>query len=46
MSLHRLASVIIGVPNVNETRSYYEEFGLTPDSDGWFRTTDGGRSSR
>ena len=43
MSLHRLASVIIGVPNVNETRSYYEEFGLTPDSDGWFRTTDGGR---
>ena len=46
MGLHRLAAVTIAVPNVDETRHYYTDFGLTPDSDGWFRTADGGRQLR
>ena len=29
MTLHRLASVTIGVPNVDETARYYTDFGLT-----------------
>jgi catechol 2,3-dioxygenase-like lactoylglutathione lyase family enzyme len=29
VALHRLASITIGVPNVEETSRYYEEFGLT-----------------
>ena len=35
MALHRLTSVTIGVPNVDETAAYYTEFGLTPEPDGW-----------
>ena len=46
MSLHRLASITIGVPNVAETAAYYTEFGLRPEADGWFATTDGGRQLR
>jgi len=46
MGLHRLAAVTIAVPNVDETKDYYTDFGLTPDSDGWFRTADGGRQLR
>lgn len=46
MTLHRLASVTIGVPNVAETAAYYTEFGLTPGADGWFSTTDGGEQLR
>lgn len=46
MSLHRLAAVVIGVPNVDETRDYYQEFGLSPDTEGWLQTTDGGRQLR
>jgi len=46
MGLHRLATVTIAVPNVDETKEYYTDFGLTPDSDGWFRTADGGRQLR
>lgn len=46
MSLHRLASVTMGVPNVAETRLYYSDFGLTEEEDGWFSTTDGGRQLR
>jgi catechol-2,3-dioxygenase len=30
MPLHGLRQITIGVPNVTETASYYEEFGLTP----------------
>src|ERR1700694_443166 len=41
--LHRLLSVTMGVPNVAETARYYADFGLTPATDGWFSTTDGGR---
>jgi catechol 2,3-dioxygenase-like lactoylglutathione lyase family enzyme len=43
MALHRMNSVTIGVPNVEETISYYGEFGLRPEGDGWFSTRDGGR---
>jgi len=28
--LHRLTSVTLGVPNVEQTAAYYDEFGLTP----------------
>ncbi|MFJ9180613.1 VOC family protein [Streptomyces sp. NPDC102360] len=43
MALHRLTSITMGVPNVAETAAYYADFGLTPESDGWFATRDGGR---
>ena len=46
MSLHRLTSITMGVPNVEETRAYYAEFGLSPEPDGWFSTRDGGRQLR
>jgi catechol 2,3-dioxygenase-like lactoylglutathione lyase family enzyme len=46
MSLHRLASVTIGVPNLEQTRAYYSEFGLSPLDDGWFGTRDGGSQLR
>ena len=46
MSLHRLTSVTMGVPNVAETAGYYTEFGLRPVGDGWFATQDGGRQLR
>lgn len=46
MPLHRLASVTMGVPNVAQTAAYYTEFGLTPEADSWFSTTDGGRQLR
>ncbi|MEU0600003.1 VOC family protein [Streptomyces sp. NPDC006393] len=43
MPLHRLNSLVIGVPDVEETAAYYAEFGLTPDDEGWFTTADGGQ---
>jgi len=46
MSLHRLTSITMGVPNVTETSDYYAEFGLSPAGDGWFATQDGGRQLR
>jgi catechol 2,3-dioxygenase-like lactoylglutathione lyase family enzyme len=50
MALHRLTSITMGVPNVNETAAYYEEFGLTRGSGSsdeiWFTTRDGGRQLR
>jgi hypothetical protein len=46
MALHRLTSVTIGVPNVEETSAYYTEFGLAPQEDGWFTTLDAGRQLR
>ncbi len=45
MALHRLASITVGVPNVEETCRYYAEFGLTRDGD-CFSTTDGGEQLR
>ena len=41
MPLHRLASITIGVPNVEATCRYYAEFGLTRDGTS-FSTSDGG----
>jgi catechol 2,3-dioxygenase-like lactoylglutathione lyase family enzyme len=50
MSLHRLAALVIGVPNVAETAKYYEEFGLTPTGtsaeSAAFSTLDGGEQLR
>lgn len=43
MSLHRLSSVVMGVPDPARTISYYTEFGLTPEDGGWLSTRDGGR---
>jgi catechol 2,3-dioxygenase-like lactoylglutathione lyase family enzyme len=42
VALHRLASITIGVPNVEETSQFYAEFGLTRDGDR-FSTADGGQ---
>jgi catechol 2,3-dioxygenase-like lactoylglutathione lyase family enzyme len=53
MALHRLTSITMGVPNVDETCAYYAEFGLraAAPSDGspggtWFSTRDAGRQLR
>ncbi|WP_415937531.1 VOC family protein [Streptomyces sp. 039-1] len=32
MPLHRLTQIVMGVPNVEETASYYRDFGLTAES--------------
>jgi catechol 2,3-dioxygenase-like lactoylglutathione lyase family enzyme len=45
VALHRLASITIGVPNVEATSRYYAEFGLTRDG-GCFSTIDGGEQLR
>jgi catechol 2,3-dioxygenase-like lactoylglutathione lyase family enzyme len=45
VALHRLASITIGVPNVEETCRYYAEFGLTRDG-ACFSTIDGGEQLR
>ncbi|MFJ4922827.1 VOC family protein [Streptomyces sp. NPDC088725] len=42
MSLHRLASVTLGVPDVGAVGRYYEEFGLTRTADAAFSTREGG----
>jgi catechol 2,3-dioxygenase-like lactoylglutathione lyase family enzyme len=46
MALHRLTSITIGVPNLDETAAYYEAFGLTPLDDHRFATVDGGEQLR
>ena len=46
MALNGLASVTIGVPDVDATAAYYTDFGLTPDGEGWFTTADAGRQLR
>lgn len=46
MSLHRLSSVTIGVPDPTATAPYYTELGLRAQDDGWFSTRDGGRQLR
>jgi catechol 2,3-dioxygenase-like lactoylglutathione lyase family enzyme len=46
MALHRLTSITVGVPNVDETAAYYTDFGLAPEADGWFSTRDAGRQLR
>ncbi|GAS98332.1 dioxygenase [Mycolicibacterium canariasense] len=46
MSLHRLAQITMGVPNVAETISYYRDFGLHHEGDGLFSTVVGGEQLR
>jgi catechol 2,3-dioxygenase-like lactoylglutathione lyase family enzyme len=46
VALHELTSFTLGVPNPEETASYYREFGLADAGDGWFATRDGGRQLR
>ena len=47
MPLHRLTEITMGVPNVDETASYYAEFGLTPTADDKvLATVDGGEQLR
>jgi catechol 2,3-dioxygenase-like lactoylglutathione lyase family enzyme len=45
MALHRLASITIGVPNVEDTCLYYAEFGLAREGAS-FSTRDGGEQLR
>jgi catechol 2,3-dioxygenase-like lactoylglutathione lyase family enzyme len=45
VTLHRLASITIGVPNVEETSAYYAEFGLLREG-ATFSTRDGGEQLR
>jgi catechol-2,3-dioxygenase len=42
VTLHRIGSITVGVPNVAETAAYYEDFGLTKTTAGGLATTDGG----
>jgi catechol 2,3-dioxygenase-like lactoylglutathione lyase family enzyme len=42
MSLHRLSSLTVGVPDVSSVSKFYEAFGLAPRGDGRFATRDGG----
>ena len=46
MSLHRMNSVTIGVPNVDETRGFYRDFNLTEAAPGVFASADGGEQLR
>ena len=46
MALHRLTSITLGVPDVDQVAAYYEEFGLRRWPDGGFGTTDGGQQLR
>ncbi|WP_134741034.1 VOC family protein [Nocardioides sp. 503] len=46
MPLHRLTSITIGVPDVEETAAYYEDFGLLRTPGGGFATADGGEQMR
>lgn len=46
MPLHRLARVTMGVPDVEATAAYYEDFGLTALGGVRFASTDGGEQLR
>lgn len=46
MSLHRLTTITVGVPDVDQTASYYTDFGLTPLGGNAFATVDGGEQFR
>jgi len=46
MALHGLAEMTLGVPRVDETRAFYEQFGLTETSPGVFASADGGEQLR
>ena len=42
MPLHGLAEMTLGVPNVDATKQFYREFGLTETTSNTFATRDGG----
>jgi catechol 2,3-dioxygenase-like lactoylglutathione lyase family enzyme len=42
MPLHRLTSITIGVPGVEQARAFYRDFGLTETAPGRFATAHGG----
>lgn len=46
MALHRMNSVTIGVPNVEQTAEFYRDFNLTETSPGVFASADGGDQLR
>lgn len=46
MSLHRLTSITLGVPDVDAVEQYYLDFGLSKAEDGTFSTSDGGQQLR
>lgn len=46
MSLHRLSSITIGVPDVAAVAAYYDDFGLEQVAPGRFATQDGGEQLR
>ena len=46
MSLHGLANMTLGVPNVDATRQFYREFGLAESENGMFASADGGDQLR
>jgi catechol 2,3-dioxygenase-like lactoylglutathione lyase family enzyme len=46
VGLHRLTSVTIGVPNLDATIAYYQDFGLDHRGHGVFATRDGGEQLR
>jgi catechol 2,3-dioxygenase-like lactoylglutathione lyase family enzyme len=46
MSLHGLAEMTLGVANVEATKQFYRDFGLTESPSGLFATTDGGEQLR
>lgn len=46
MALHRMQSITIGVPNVDDTRAFYRDFNLTETAPGVFATADGGEQLR
>ena len=46
MSLHGLAEMTLGVPNVDATRQFYREFGLAESTNGMFASADGGDQLR
>jgi catechol 2,3-dioxygenase-like lactoylglutathione lyase family enzyme len=46
MAIHGLAEITLGVPRVDETRSFYVDFGLAETGPGVFATADGGEQLR
>ncbi|MGH7287356.1 MAG: VOC family protein, partial [Myxococcota bacterium] len=46
MSLHRLSSITIGVPEPEPVRAFYREFGLVETRPGRLETADGGEQLR
>ena len=46
MSLHRLTTITLGVPDPAPVAAYYAEFGLTALGDGRFASADGGEQLR